>query len=240
MISLTDKVAIVTGAARGQGAAEAQLLASYGARVVLTDVSEEGHVLAEKIGGNALFVRHDVSLEKDWAKVIETALGRFGRIDVLVNNAAIFKTGSLQDTDNDLWDLAYRVNQLSVFLGMRAVFEPMKVRGGSIINVSSKAGQGKPPGVFAYASSKWAVRGMSQLASVDYAPFGIRVNTIFPGIIDTPMLAVNTPEQMEVYKTMIPLKRMGKPDEVARAVVFLASDAASYITGAEIGVDGGF
>jgi 3alpha(or 20beta)-hydroxysteroid dehydrogenase len=237
---LQGKVAIVTGAASGQGAAEARLLASEGAKVVLTDISENGRAVAAALGDNALFVGHDVSKEADWVRVIDQTLARFGRLDVLVNNAGVYKPASLRNTDVALWDLHYRVNQLSVFLGMRAASEPMaNIGGGSIINVSSKAGMSKGPNMFAYGSSKWAVRGMSQLAAVDYAPLGIRVNAIYPGIIDTPMLAENSPEQLAVYKSMIPMKRMGTPDEVAQVVLFLASNLSSYVTGAEIGIDGG-
>jgi 3alpha(or 20beta)-hydroxysteroid dehydrogenase len=238
---MQGKVAIITGAASGQGAAEARLLASQGAKVILTDISENGRAVAAELGDQGHFVSHDVSKEADWVRLIEQALARFGRLDVLVNNAGVFKPASLRDTDTASWDLHYRVNQLSVFLGMRAVCEPMaKVGGGSIINISSKAGMSKGPGMFAYGSSKWAVRGMSQLAAVDYAPYGIRVNAIYPGMIDTPMLAANSPEQLAIYKNMIPMKRMGRPDEVAQVVLFLASDLSSYVTGAEIAVDGGF
>ena len=241
MTNMQGKVAIVTGSASGQGAAEARLLASQGAKVVLTDISDSGMAVAAELGDRGYFVPHDVSKEADWTRVVEQALARFGRLDVLVNNAGIFKPASLRDTDTASWDLHYRVNQLSVFLGMRAACEPMaKVGGGSIINISSKAGMSKGPGMFAYGSSKWAVRGMSQLAAVDYAPFGIRVNAIYPGMIDTPMLAANSPEQLAIYKNMIPMKRIGRPDEVAQVVLFLASDLSSYVTGAEIAVDGGF
>jgi 3alpha(or 20beta)-hydroxysteroid dehydrogenase len=159
--SMQGKVAIITGAASGQGAAEARLLASQGAKVILTDISENGRAVAAELGDQGHFVSHDVSKEADWVRLIEQALARFGRLDVLVNNAGVFKPASLRDTDTASWDLHYRVNQLSVFLGMRAVCEPMaKVGGGSIINISSKAGMSKGPGMFAYGSSKWAVRGV--------------------------------------------------------------------------------
>jgi 3alpha(or 20beta)-hydroxysteroid dehydrogenase len=240
MISVSGKVAIVTGAASGQGAAEARLLAAAGAKVVLTDISDTGRAIAAELGDNGHFMDQDVSQEADWVRVIEQCLARFGRLDVLVNNAGIYKPATLPDTDVALWDRHYRVNQFGVFLGMRAALEPMrKGGGGSIINVSSKAGMSKGPNMFAYASSKWAVRGMSQLAAVDYAPLGIRVNAIYPGMIDTPMLAENNPEQLAMYKSMIPLKRMGRPEEVAQLVLFLASDLSSYMSGAEIGIDGG-
>ncbi len=238
---MQGKVAIITGAASGQGAAEARLFASQEAKVILTDISENGRAIAAELGDNGHFVGHDVTKEADWERVIEQALARFGRLDVLVNNAGVFKPASLRDTDIASWDLHYRVNQLSMFLGMHAACEPMaKAGGGSIINISSKAGMSKGPGMFAYGSSKWAVRGMSQLAAVDYAPLGIRVNAVYPGMIDTPMLAANSPEQLAIYKNMIPMKRMGRPDEVAQVVLFLASDLSSYVTGAEIAVDGGF
>jgi len=238
---MQGKVAIITGAASGQGAAEARLFASQGAKVILTDISENGRAIAAELGDNGHFVGHDVTKEADWERVIEQALARFGRLDVLVNNAGVFKPASLRDTDIASWDLHYRVNQLSMFLGMRAACEPMAKAGdGSIINISSKAGMSKGPGMFAYGSSKWAVRGMSQLAAVDYAPLGIRVNAVYPGMIDTPMLAANSPEQLAIYQNMIPMKRMGRPDEVAQVVLFLASDLSSYVTGAEIAVDGGF
>lgn len=240
MSRLQGKVAVITGAASGQGAAEARLFAAEGARVVVTDLSEAGAAVAAELGANGHFARHDVAEQADWARVVRETEERFGKIDILVNNAGVYKPAPLLETDAALWDLHYRVNQLSVFLGMRAAAEAMaKTGGGAIVNISSGAGLGNVPGIFAYATSKWAVRGMSKLAASELAPLGIRVNSIHPGIIDTPMLGENTPEQLKFYEDMIPMKRIGTTDEVARLVLFLASDEASYVTGAEITVDGG-
>jgi 3alpha(or 20beta)-hydroxysteroid dehydrogenase len=240
MGSLQGKVAIITGAASGQGAAEARLFASEGASVVVTDVNPVGADVATTLGTAVLFIRHDVADPAGWNAIVEATLDRFGRLDILVNNAGVYKPAPLLETDLALWDLHYRVNQLSVFLGMRAAAEQMaKTGGGSIVNVSSQAGMNNVPGIFAYASSKWAVRGMSKLAASELAPLGIRVNSIHPGIIDTPMLGENTPDRLKLYEGMIPMARLGTPEEVARLVLFLASDASSYVTGAEITVDGG-
>ena len=235
-----DKVAIITGAARGQGAEEARLFVGEGAKVVLTDVNEQGAAVAESLGDSALFIRHDVGEAADWTRVVDLTLKRFGRLDVLVNNAGVFQPHSLLDTDEALWNLHYRVNQLGVFLGMRAAAAPMVANGGgAIVNVSSGSGLTARPGIFAYASTKWAVRGMTKLAAADYAPWGIRVNGIYPGLIDTPMIEANTPERLEAYERQIGMGRKGRPEEVARLVLFLASEEASYITGAEVAIDGG-
>jgi 3alpha(or 20beta)-hydroxysteroid dehydrogenase len=240
MTDMLGKVVIVTGAASGQGAAEARLFAEQGAKVALTDINENGAALAADLGSAGHFVRHDVGEEAGWSEVIRQTLDRFGQIDVLVNNAGIFQPASLLESDAALWERHYRVNQLGVFLGMRAAAEVMsKTGGGAIVNVSSNAGLNNVPGVFAYASTKWAVRGMTKLAASELAPLGIRVNSIYPGIIDTPMLGQNTPEQLQFYKGMIPMGRIGAPEEVARVVLFLASNASSYVTGAEVTVDGG-
>ncbi|WP_028220651.1 SDR family NAD(P)-dependent oxidoreductase [Paraburkholderia oxyphila] len=239
-MDLEAKVAVITGAASGQGAAEAALFARQGAKVVVTDIHDSGADVAAQLGSNGHFVRHDVAEQADWDEVMRQTLDRFGRIDVLVNNAGVYKPASLRETDRALWDLHYRINQLGVFLGMRAAADAMaKSGGGSIVNVSSNAGLNNVAGIFAYASSKWAVRGMTKLAASELASLGIRVNSIHPGIIDTPMLGQNSPERLKFYEEMIPMRRLGTPDEVARLVLFLASDAASYITGAEITVDGG-
>ncbi|SIO48958.1 3alpha(or 20beta)-hydroxysteroid dehydrogenase [Burkholderia sp. GAS332] len=239
MMDMHGKVVVVTGAASGQGAAEATLFAEQGAKVVLTDVNENGAALAAGLGSAAHFVRHDVGEEAGWSEVIRQTLDRFGQIDVLVNNAGIYQPASLLASDAALWDRHYRVNQLGVFLGMRAAAEAMSKTGGAIVNVSSNAGLNNIPGIFAYASTKWAVRGMTKLAASELAPLGIRVNCVYPGIIDTPMLGQNTPERLKVYEGMIPMGRIGTPDEVARVVLFLASDVSSYVTGADVTVDGG-
>ncbi|MGU7778619.1 SDR family NAD(P)-dependent oxidoreductase [Burkholderia sp. PU8-34] len=238
---LEGKVAIITGAAQGQGAMGARIFGEEGARLVLTDIAPAGEAVAEEIGARALFLQHDVADAAAWQRVVDLAMERYGRIDVLVNNAGVYKPCTLQDTDAELLDLHYRVNQLGVFLGMKSVIDPMTAGGGgSIVNISSQAALSGVPGVFAYAATKWAVRGMTKLAALDLARYGIRVNSIHPGGIDTPMIAANSAEAMEGFKAMIPLGRLGTPEEVGRVVLFLASNASSYVTGAEIAVAGGF
>ena len=241
MTSLSGLTAIVTGAAGAMGEQEARMLAERGANVVLTDVrQEEGTAIANDIGDAAVFVQHDVSSESGWNTVIETALSTFGSVNVLVNNAAISKEFKLIDTDVDTFDLVYRVNQLGVFLGMKSVVEPMKAAGGgSIINISSVAGLRGASTLFAYSASKWAVRGMTQSAALELARFKIRVNAVFPGVIDTPMNAPNPPGMNDVLVKTTPLRRMGESHEVAEAVLFLASPEASFATGAELAIDGG-
>jgi 3alpha(or 20beta)-hydroxysteroid dehydrogenase len=238
--SLEGKTAIITGGARGQGAAEARLFVAEGANVVITDVNPEGAALAAQLGGRAQFMVHDVADAAAWRAVVQAAVSRFSRLDILVNNAGVYRPAALRDTDQALWDLHYRVNQLGVFLGMRSVVDAMVASGGgSIVNVSSNAGMKNVGGMFAYATSKWAVRGMSKLAATELAPSKIRVNSIHPGLIDTPMLGANDAERMKLFEAMIPLGRVGSVDEVSRLVAFLASDNAGYITGAEITIDGG-
>ena len=241
MTSFSGLTAIVTGAAGAMGEQEARMFAERGANVVLTDVrADEGTAIADDIGKSAVFVPHDVSSESGWNTVIETALSAFGSVNVLVNNAAISKAIKLIDTDVDTFDLFYRINQLGVYLGMKSVVEPMKaVGGGSIINISSVAGLRGASTLFAYSASKWAVRGMTQSAALELARFKIRVNAVFPGVIDTPMTAPNPPGMNDVLVKTTPLRRMGESHEVAEAVLFLASPEASFATGAELAIDGG-
>ena len=241
MTSFSGLTAIVTGAAGAMGEQEARMFAERGANVVLTDVrADEGTAIADDTGKSAVFVPHDVSSESGWNTVIETALSAFGSVNVLVNNAAISKAIKLIDTDVDTFDLFYRINQLGVYLGMKSVVEPMKAAGGgSIINISSVAGLRGASTLFAYSASKWAVRGMTQSAALELARFKIRVNAVFPGVIDTPMNAPNPPGMNDVLVKTTPLRRMGESHEVAEAVLFLASPEASFATGAELAIDGG-
>lgn len=239
--SLDGRVAIITGAARGQGEAEARLLAAHGAKVILTDIlAEQGQAVAEDIGDCARFVEHDVASESDWAEVIETALAEFGAVNVLVNNAAISRPLKLEDTDLDTYRHIVEVNQIGVFLGMRAVLDPMKrAGGGSIINVASVAGLQGTSTLFAYTASKWAVRGMSKSAALELARYNIRVNVLNPGVIDTPINHDNPDKMNQALLQATPMRRMGDPAEIAQAVLFLASDAASFATGADFTIDGG-
>jgi 3alpha(or 20beta)-hydroxysteroid dehydrogenase len=240
MNRLQNKVAIITGAASGQGAAEAKLFAAEGAKVVVTDVNDrEGRRVAETIGGQALFIHHDVTEVESWQAVISATLKIFGSVGILINNAGVYRPKTFQETDAALLDFHYRVNVLGVFLGMQAVYPIMlKAGGGAIVNISSGAGARGYPGLFAYAGSKWMVRGLSKCAAVDLAKSQIRVNAILPGLIDTPMLGENTPEYLEHLTQLVPVGRLGSVEEVAEAALYLASDAASYVSGAELNVCG--
>jgi 3alpha(or 20beta)-hydroxysteroid dehydrogenase len=241
MNRLQGKVAVITGAARGQGAAEARLFAAEGARVVVTDVNDQqGRETAAEIGESAIFVHHDVSDPAAWDGVVSATLEAFGGLDILVNNAGVYKPKAFQETDQALLDLHYKVNVLGPFLGMQAVYPIMqKAGGGAIVNIASGAGARGYPGMFAYAGSKWMLRGLSKCAAVDLAENRIRINTILPGLIDTPMLGENSKEYFDYITSLPPMKRLGAADEVAMAALYLVSDEASYVTGAEIAVCGG-
>lgn len=239
MSTLEGKVAIITGGASGMGAAEARLFAARGARVVVADV-QDGAATVEGLGSSAVYVRHDVADEQAWVALVDQTLEAFGRVDILVNNAAIFRPKPLAETTPAEFEAHFRVNQLGVLLGMQAVLKPMSNAGsGAIVNIASISAVRCLPGQFAYAATKWAVRGMSGCAAVELGRQGIRVNSVYPGVIDTPMLAGNAPEDNIRYAKAIPLGRIARPEEVAETVAFLASDASSYLNGAEISVDGG-
>lgn len=239
MADLTGKVALVTGAARGQGAAEARLFVARGARVVLTDVlAEEGAALAESLGPAAHFVRHDVTDDADWAAAVDTAVTVFGGLNVLVNNAAVYVAKPLAETDPADFDRILRINLTGAFRGIRAALAPMVRRGGgSIVNISSQAGLAGLPSHGAYGSSKWGLRGLTKTAALELGPKGIRVNSVHPGPIATPMIPTLTTGPGSY--PAVPLQRTGLPEDVAELVAFLASDASSYITGAEVSIDGG-
>jgi 3alpha(or 20beta)-hydroxysteroid dehydrogenase len=239
---LDGKVAIVTGGARGQGGAEATLFRAEGAEVVITDVlREEGQVHAKDIG--ATFVAHDVRSEEEWAEVVRQTLERHGRIDVLVNNAGIFHRAKLVDTDLDTYRRVIDVNQVGVFLGMKAVAPTMiGQQSGSIVNISSVAGLRGSPGGFAYGASKFAVTGMTKSAAAELARHHVRVNSIHPGMIETDMMTEVTggsAERHDRFARSVPLKRPADPSEVARLALFLASDESGYCTGSEFTIDGG-
>ncbi|TDJ24670.1 MAG: SDR family oxidoreductase [Gammaproteobacteria bacterium] len=235
---LEGKVCLITGAARGQGAVEAKLFAEEGAKVWLTDVLDEaGAAMAEAAQGT---YRHlDVRNEDEWSALIEEIVSRDGRIDVLVNNAGIFRSDTMLDTSLEDFRNVMGVNCLGVFLGMRAVAGPMRDAGaGSIVNISSLAGMQAASGAFAYGTSKWAVRGMTKTAAVELARRGVRVNSIHPGLIETDMLDQLhvDPERMT---RRVPLGRTATAMEVANLALYLASDESSYSTGSEFVVDGG-
>jgi 3alpha(or 20beta)-hydroxysteroid dehydrogenase len=240
MNRLTGKIVLISGGARGQGAAEARLFVAEGAKVVIGDVLEaEGQRLAAELGNAVVFVRQDVTREEDWATAIDAAAA-LGGLHGLVNNAGIYQPKTLMETDTALFERHMRVNQLGCFLGMQAVVPLMeRSGGGSIVNVSSVAGLRGSPGAIAYSATKWALRGMTKAAAVDLAPRRVRVNSIHPGPIDTEMLNVRTPEQNQRRLQAVPMKRMGTAEEVANLVLFLLSDESGYITGAEVAIDGG-
>jgi 3alpha(or 20beta)-hydroxysteroid dehydrogenase len=240
---LDGKVALISGGARGQGEAEARLFAAEGAKVVLGDVLDEvGEKLAVEIGDAAAYVHLDVSRPDDWATAVEAATNRFGKLDVLVNNAGILRFGSIERTSFEEYRQVIEVNQFGCFLGMKAAIPALKAAGGgAIVNISSTQGLEGMAGACAYTASKFAVRGMTKAAALELGRYSIRVNSVHPGGIDTPMLALDQVDQSNKdagYRHQ-PIGRIGKPEEVARLVTFLASDESSYSTGAEFLIDGG-
>jgi 3alpha(or 20beta)-hydroxysteroid dehydrogenase len=240
-VTFTDKVVIVTGAARGQGEIEARLFAERGAAVVLTDVlEEEGRAVAESIGDAARFVAHDISEASAWQTVLAAAESDFGGVDVLVNNAGIYWVRMLADETADSLAKMLRINLIGAALGIQAVTEPMRHRGGgSIVNISSTAGVMGYPGHVAYGSAKWGLRGLTRVAALELSDFKIRVNCVLPGAVDTEMSWRNGMEAGDGKLPGVPLRRVGLTEEVAEVVAFLASDASSYVTGSEYIIDGG-
>ncbi|HVM63850.1 MAG TPA: glucose 1-dehydrogenase [Acidimicrobiales bacterium] len=248
MDRLRDKVAIITGGARGQGAAEARLFAAEGAHVVATDIlDDEGKAVAEEVGDAVTYLHHDVRREEDWAQVVAETEARFGRIDVLVNNAGILVTGKMtHELPLAEYMEVVETNQVGVFLGMRAVVPVMlRRRAGSIINISSYNGLAGLGGMVAYTASKFAVRGMTKVAALEYGKAGIRVNSVHPGGVDTDMTRAlwggrpMTPAEEQLAYGRTAIGRVGQPAEIGAAVLFLASDESSFCTGAEFVVDGG-
>ncbi|MES1964821.1 glucose 1-dehydrogenase [Psychrobacter sp. AH5] len=240
MARLQNKVIIITGAAQGMGETHARVCIAEGAKVVLTDInSEKGAALAKELGDHALFIKQDVTSEADWSEVIRQSEAKFGQIDVLVNNAGITTHKSILETSLEDYRRILEINQVSVFLGMKAVIPLMKqAKQGSIINISSI--NGLVGGAIGYTDSKFAVRGMTKAAALECAPHGIRVNSIHPGVIATPMIMQgDTKDAVEAFAKTIPMKRVAEAQEVSNMVLFLASDDSSYSTGSEFIVDGG-
>ncbi len=239
---LIDKVAIITGGARGMGAAQAALFVAEGAIVVVADIlDEEGAALVERLGDAASYVHLDVSDVEAWKAVVAGVVAERGRLDVLVNNAGVYRRALIEDTTLDLLDFHYKINQLGVFLGLQTAFPAMRDSGGgSIINVSSISGLGASvSGHAAYGTTKWAVRGMTKYAAREFGSSNVRVNSTHPGFIDTTMLLENSAETNDNIPTLTPQGRRGTVEELAEATLFLASDQSSYVNGAELTVDGG-
>lgn len=227
MARLEGKVAIITGAARGQGAAEAERFAAEGADVVAGDVLE-----AEDV------VELDVTSPDSWARVVASTVDRYGRVDVLVNNAGIHATATVHEMAEADFRRVLDVNLVGPFLGIQAVV-PHMPRGGSIINVSSLNGLAAQRGTAGYTSSKFGLRGLTKTAALDLGPLGIRVNAILPGVIRTPMISYVVDTREDELAAGLPLGRIGEPMDIAAAAVFLASDDSTWITGIDLTVDGG-
>ena len=243
---LEGKVALITGAARGQGAAEARLFAKEGAKVIVADVSDpEGIAVAAEIaeaGGDAIYVHLDVTDESEWEAAVQSAITSFGKLDILVNNAGIWRRGHVMETSSEQWDDIMDVNAKGVFLGTKAAIPEMrKAGGGSIVNISSTAGLVGSKTSSAYSASKGAVRIFSKSTAIQYASEGIRANSIHPGPIDTDMgdQVWPDPTSREASISRTALSRIGTAQDIAYGALYLASDESSFVTGSELVIDGG-
>jgi 3alpha(or 20beta)-hydroxysteroid dehydrogenase len=236
MERVLDKVALVSGGARGIGAAVASRLHGEGARIVIGDVLDEGgRVGAEHLGSGALFVHLDVTRPEDWATAVDAAVGTFGSLDVVVNNAGIVNAASIEDYTLEQWNSVIAVNLTGTFNGIKAAIPAMKQsRRGSIINVSSIAGMRGYEQIPGYCASKFGIRGLTKSAALDLGRYGIRVNSVHPGVISTPMTA-----GMALDMSHVAVSRVGHPGEVADLVLYLSSNESSFVTGAEFVIDGG-
>ena len=240
---LDGKVALISGAARGMGAAEARLFAAEGAKVVLGDVlDEEGQKVASEIGEAATYVPLDVTSESAWQAAVAVAQERYGKLDTLVNNAGILRFNSIENTALEEYELVIRVNQVGCFLGMKSAIGALRAAGGgSIVNISSAAGIEAMIGIVSYCSSKFAVRGMTKVAALEFGADNVRVNSVHPGGVNTPMVVAAGSESAEDpdYEPPQPIKRIAEPGEIAELVLWLASDKSGYCTGSEFVIDGG-
>jgi len=243
---LENKVALISGGARGMGAVEAKMFVQEGAKVVIGDVLDEDGKQTEaeinEAGGECVFVHLDVTDETAWQDAVAAAVDRFGKLDILVNNAGIARINNVEDTTSDEWDLVMDINAKGVFLGTKAAIpEIRKAGGGSIVNISSVAGLtgGRTS---SYAASKGAVRLLTKSTAIQYAGESIRCNSVHPGVIETPMttpVMLNTQEGRDLNASRHPLGRVGQPEDIAYGVLFLASDESSFMTGSELVIDGG-
>lgn len=241
---MQDRIAIITGGARGMGAATVRLFAREGAKVVIADVlEEEGRALAAELGGDAMFQRLDVSSEADWTALTEAVLARHGRIDALVNNAAVVAFAPITALTVEMIDRVLGINVKGTMLGLKHIGGAMCAAGrGAIVNISSVDGLRGANALSLYSSSKWAVRGLTKTAALEFGHQGVRVNSVHPGGVNTLM---GNPQALEgeaknAGYERVPLQRIGEPEEIAAASLFLCSDDASYICGAELSVDGGW
>lgn len=243
MARLDGRVALITGAAGGQGAAAARRYVAEGARVAVADVRDEaGKALVAELGASARYFSLDVTDEEAWSATVDGIRDAFGALDVLINNAGVLQFGGVSDTSPADYERVVRVNQVGTFLGMRAVADTMTAAGsGSIINISSIEGLRAAPYVLAYTASKFAVRGMTKCAALELGERGVRVNSVHPGMIDTRMVrdAAGPDADLSPVAQKIALRRLGQPEDIADLVVFLGSAESSYCTGAEFVVDGG-
>jgi NAD(P)-dependent dehydrogenase (short-subunit alcohol dehydrogenase family) len=245
---LANKVALISGGARGMGATEARLFAAEGAKVVIGDILEaEGRLTEADIksaGGEAVFVRLDVTNEADWQHAVATAVERFGKLDILVNNAGVSGHGKVEEVSLEEWNRVMDINSTGVFLGTKTAIPAMRrAGGGSIINISSQLGLvGTDNSSPQYQASKGSVRLLTKATAIQYAHAGIRVNSVHPGPVETPMTEARRadPAVRELMLSRIPLGRYGQPEDIAYGVLYLASDEAGYITGSELVVDGGW
>jgi cyclopentanol dehydrogenase len=247
MNRVKGKVAIVTGAASGMGRAHVLALAQEGARVVVTDLNEAGGQetvhMAKESGGDAIFLRHDIAKEDDWQTVIATTIDHFGKFDVLVNNAGVYTVGSAEESTLDQWDFVFNVNARGTFIGVHLAIPHMRrAGGGSIINVSSNFALVGRAGFSIYCASKGAVRMFTKAVAAEVAGDNIRVNSLHPGLIRTAMTAplIETQEGLDMILGGAPIRRAAEPEEIANAVLYLASDESRFMTGAEMVVDGGY
>ena len=248
MKRFNNRTVIITGGARGMGASHARGFVAEGANVVIADILEqEGQTLADELGDHAIFSRLDVTNDRDWAATVAAAEDAFGPVSVLINNAGIVRFGVIEETEPAVWRQVLEINVTGAYLGIRAVVSSMrKAGGGAIVNISSGAGFTATFGLAAYVSSKWAVRGLTKTAALELGHDNIRVNSIHPGAIRTPILANDAPDSAAMAATMegagvglSAIPRIAEPEEITQMVLFVASDLASFSTGSEFIADGG-